>query len=582
MKISVLTGPAARQLTETEEFQQQWRRLYDDCPWATVFQGVDFATTWYAAYESRFEPVVVTGSDGGGRLRGLLTLAADPRTSGLFVAGTPVAEYQAWLADPADGDSFVELALQHLSEQFPNRRLTFLFLAPLAPLGWIRPGAAWGGRCVARPLPRPLLDIGDGKEFEESLRKKRYKSRLNWIGRAGKVSFSHVADRGELEALFDEIAVHSGLRLGAVHNAGSGSPDPLRREFYGMMAERPGLLHATVLRAGDAMVSAQINMFNNDQVLLGAITHSPFFAKYSPGKLHIMMLCAELAKQGIRTLDLTPGDSDYKERLASHHDEVHVLDVFFNRAHCARYKATRRLTSGAKYGLRKLDLDPARTAGAVADLKHRLSLLGPKNVPAALLRAARERARSTAELCVYTRGIEGAGPTPDAPAFNRDHVPDLLAYRPVEADHPTRGQFLKEALEALEGGAHAYTYAEGGQLLHCSWLAERQSRWPLRGVGREVSLPPDSAVLTTRYTHPRARGNGLFAASIARALSDAANAPGVARIFTCVPSDDRASRDALEALGFEHRFSFFTEFRLGRKTVWSNAPKELMAEPSIE
>jgi hypothetical protein len=40
----------------------------------------------------------------------------------------------------------------------------------------------------------------------------------------------------------------------------------------------PRLLHVTVLRVGDEIASSHIGVYNKDQVLLGMLNHSPFFA----------------------------------------------------------------------------------------------------------------------------------------------------------------------------------------------------------------------------------------------------------------------------------------------------------------
>ena len=84
------------------------------------------------------------------------------------------------------------------------------------------------------------------------------------------------------------------------------------------MMSKGGLLHATALWAGEQLISAHIGVYNKPQLILGILNYSPFFAKYSPGKLHLLMLGAELAKEEIDAVSiLTPG-AGYKDSFATH------------------------------------------------------------------------------------------------------------------------------------------------------------------------------------------------------------------------------------------------------------------------
>src|SRR2546423_8285411 len=75
MKISVLTGGEASRWLKDETSQAKWKRLYEQCPWSTVCQSASFVRTWYDAYQSQWEPVIVAGTRADGDLVGLLTLA---------------------------------------------------------------------------------------------------------------------------------------------------------------------------------------------------------------------------------------------------------------------------------------------------------------------------------------------------------------------------------------------------------------------------------------------------------------------------------------------------------------------------
>ncbi|MBO0799401.1 MAG: GNAT family N-acetyltransferase, partial [Blastocatellia bacterium] len=346
MKVDVFIGPEAEKLLDDPEFCQEWRRLSVVCPWASVFQEVEFVSTWYSTYKSLYTLVIVSGTDDDDKIAGLFTLATANTSGELVVAGDRHTEYGGWLADPETGDGFIEAAIGELREKFPNRILTLLFAHPMLPVKWTRPGNRYSGHCHLRTISRGLMAVGDGSTFKESLRKK-YQNKINRLKRIGQVQFARIRDPEELRQVIDEIFCYQALRLRAVYNITNPEYDQLRKTFFLNLMRLPGILHVTVLRVGDNLVSGQIHMRNRDQVLLGLITHSPFYARYSPGTLHLLMLGAEFANEGIPTFDLTPG-GEYKERYATDHDNAYILKIFFNRAHCLRYKAVRKSIRSVK------------------------------------------------------------------------------------------------------------------------------------------------------------------------------------------------------------------------------------------
>lgn len=135
--------------------------------------------------------------------------------------------------------------------------------------------------------------------------------------------------------------------------------DSRKRELYLAMMERPGLLHATVLRVGDQLVASHLGPIHGRNVSLGLIAHSPEFASHSPGKFAILYLARMLGEQGYEYLDLTPGGA-YKQRFAHAWDEAPTLELFFSRLDHAvdsTYRASARMV---KPILTRLGYDPER------------------------------------------------------------------------------------------------------------------------------------------------------------------------------------------------------------------------------
>ena len=568
MNIELLTGRAAQQRIETAEFRAQWKRLYQQCPWRSVFQSDDFVIAWYDAYQSQFTPIVVMGTDAAGALIGLFTLAIDSDSKQLVVAGTSEAEYHAWLTAPQHGNEFITSALDRLRTQFPNQTLTLLFVLPNVPREWMAAGSRWSAHCALNTLPRGLMEIGDGKRFQDTLRKKK-QSKINRLKRLGHLHLDRIYDLDEFGAVYDEMIVYQALRLHAIQNLSHVEPDPYRKTFYLNLLRAPRILHVTALRVDDQLISAQIHNYNEDQARLGLITHSPFYAKYSPGELHILMMGAELAQEEIAYFDLTPG-GHYKDRYATAHDEVFAVNIFFNRAHCTRYKIKRRLIELGKSVLQRFGITPEQTKDVFAQMRDWLQKWRRMKPTTLLPAAVHHLKRSwwhTEELRVYAYDLQHAQGLPETQTLKRNHLPDVLAYQPLEPRQLPLNQFMKQALEKLEAGQHVYTQCSNGTLQQYAWLVEPPSQKTSTASG--LALPPDAVWLTDFYTV--SQGPTLSEASLCQLLREAADISGAQQAFIAVAADNDRLRRILETLGFTYQYSLFTKTRWGKTTTWSTA-----------
>ena len=299
-------------------------------------------------------------------------------------------------------------------------------------------------------------------------------------------------------------------------------------------------------------------------MLLGILAHSPFFAKHSPGKLHVLLLCTELAQEGITTFDLTPG-GEYKDRFATRFDEASTLTVVFSRAGAWRYRQQRRLIDATKR--RGVSTDSVKRT--LRTVRHTVSHLRPATLPLQVARRLKRAVWDDVELRIY-RFPSGASMThPGTVPVARDRFEDLACYAPAERWQPTVDAFLQSATERLENGEHCYTHVENGVLAHYGWLSDRQESTFMDEVHQSWTLPPGAAVAYGFYTHPRFRGRGIYAASLGRMISDAKAIPGLGEIYICVRADNKPSRRVIEKLGFVYDRSFHERRRFRSVRRWS-------------
>ena len=169
------------------------------------------------------------------------------------------------------------------------------------------------------------------------------------------------------------------------------------------------------------------------------------------------------------------------------------------------------------------------------------------------------------ELRVYGYPLEGSPPLPRPAIFERNRFDDLEYYERTDKYQPTPEAYRKMALERKTQGFHLYTFVQERRLLHYGWLIERQTRGEDDWVQQAYFPPPDTSVLFDHFTHPSARGKGLYFQALCRLLHDARDLAGARQAYVTVFGSNAPSRHVIEKVGFHHEGSLYKE----RKLFWS-------------
>ncbi len=542
------TGSEAWAQLLDHSFQQEWRRLYDECPWATPFQSSAFVNIWYDNYRNSFSPIIISQYGKNQRLCGLLTLAISEEQKSLVVAGAHHAEYQAWLAAADDHGDFIIQATTVLYEAFPGYYLVFKYLPAGIPIQTLMDSRRVAKRIELKIHRRPLMQINE-KDLEASFHKKSNKSRFNRLKRLGKLEFERVTDWESLASIFDEIISCYDIRQGAINNSFPFLQDKQKKFFHlNLMKQHPDLLHVTITTLNGRLIAAHIGIAGKNQIHLAILANSPFYASYSPGKLHLMFLSKLFAHEGIKFLDLTPGNDPWKERFANCHDEVYEL-FFYKSANirtlCFFWTKTKDLIKAmAKW----IGVTPDKASHFLNRLKH----IHISNIVYRLCCAIWKKA----EFRVYRHTIESLKYVASGGQMRKDYLPDLLKFEPIES-WQTKQRFMANALQRLELGEHVYTYASEERLLHVGWLIEEQHESFFPEVQQRFKYPEKSAVLYDSFTRPEVRGGGLYHKSLRQMLADIKKLKDVKYVYISVLADNGPSRHVIEKLGFEYQCSLF-------------------------
>lgn len=193
----------------------------------------------------------------------------------------------------------------------------------------------------------------------------------------------------------------------------------------------------------------------------------------------------------------------------------------------------------------------------------------PYDLFAFLAGAIKRRVWYRRELRVYRYLLEDSPHFPRPVIFERNRFDDLQYYERSSKYQPSPDVYRKMALERRAQGFHLYTFVQQGRLLHYGWLIERQTRGEDDWVEQVYFPPPDTSVLFDHYTHPAARGRGLYFQALCRLLHDARDLAGARQAYVTVYGSNRPSRHVIEKVGFQHEGSLYKERRLFWSTRYS-------------
>jgi CelD/BcsL family acetyltransferase involved in cellulose biosynthesis len=510
----LLMGPPVLKLLESSGFLDEWKQLYTACPWATVFQSPSFVATWYRVYGSAYLPILIK-TENAGKLTGLLTLAKDKK--GLITgAGANQAEYQVWLTADEKDETFIKNALAKLYRFFPRNRILLKYIPAGVPLQFTQKDPPWNKRCFVKSSPQPVMVINE-EHFTSELKKKNRREKINRLKRLGELKFERISDYNEFNAVFDELALQSDFRKGAMYNKVAFKTDPFRKTFL-LSLFKQNNIHATVLKINDQIIAANVSIGTNKQLhLQGINSFAASLARHSPGIIHFLMLGKLLAEEGVNVFDLTPGADAYKEVLATDHSVAYTLSIG-NKYH----NIFNRLQTGVNSNFKKAAIIAGIKPDALKKVKRTFTLYRNKFMHVArqgFIQTTRymidqfNRSSKTSKCWAVQNDSSSSG------IFNLqyDDLKELLDFDQQEIKY-SQQEFLADAMRRFEEGAHCYTWTDNGLLLGCAWIANMQSAITGYNFGNET----EDFILSLSgiYCHRKGRkGFPMFLRSIANALA---------------------------------------------------------------
>lgn len=447
-------GEDVLKMFKDEKFSKNLKILYERCSYKTIFQSIEFLSSWYECKFSDFHPLVVMQISND-IIEGALFLATSKDSKGkintsnakIIGAGEYDAEYQSWLVEKDLESEFLPRAFKLIFSKFPKSKIVFRFIHEWKSLMWIEDDTYWKNFCVVQKYRRPLIEMNH-PDYSALFKKRHLKAKYNRFAKAGKMVLEEIKEKNRFEIVFDEVMVLYDFRQGALFNKKPSETNPYRKKLFLSLFEK-GILHVSILKLDEEITSCIIGMQDEKWMhLAGLITYSPRFSKLSPGLVHIYLLAKFLERSGFKYFDLTPGDDSYKERMASNADEVFELTISLD----SKFKLKRKIRKYFHNFLLSKGIRPM-----LFNLKIQKSFY--------LIKSRISRIKAIIQTSKKQLSLSNKF---DQIYLKKNKIEDLLGYN--DNIGLSRWEFLENSFRKIENGLFFYTYTLNSQLLACIWI----------------------------------------------------------------------------------------------------------------
>ena len=186
---------------------------------------------------------------------------------------------------------------------------------------------------------------------------------------------------------------------------------------------------------------------------------------------------------------------------------------------------------------------------------------GDRSLGSKILLAARKRLWYTSEKRVYVFPADQIARLPRPRLLRRNHLEDLEYYERTDESQLSPEVYRQVARHRRDQGEHFYSLVEGERLVHYGWMTPHHVKEEDTKIGQVFFAPAGSAALRDFYTHPLARGRGLYFKALCQLMHDVPETRA-RQVFIYVYADNGPSRHVIEKVGFRYLGSMVKEARL--------------------
>lgn len=327
--ITAMRAEIVSDFGELASLADQWSRLWNDSPSATIFQSLPWMRAWWRAFGDGVQlcaPVIWNANE----IVGILPLVRDHAT--VRFLGTPGADYcdvlcREELAPAVLGTAFRSLLKMrgwrtcHLDNLRDDSQL--FRCSTKLPAEIQRRLHTLSGTRRSTLLLRGCRD----DVIAAMRRKPALKRHRNKLCRAGSVSFRHLEQRAEARLLLDTL-FQQHIERRAMVGGHSQFLSPAWQTFYAALVDEldpQDQLRFSVLELDGHPIACHFGFECRGSLVLYKPTFDTEFAALSPGDVLLDALLAYAGERQLDEVDFTIGREAYKEHFTNHTSELFVI-----------------------------------------------------------------------------------------------------------------------------------------------------------------------------------------------------------------------------------------------------------------
>jgi CelD/BcsL family acetyltransferase involved in cellulose biosynthesis/ribosomal protein S18 acetylase RimI-like enzyme len=552
-----LTTLSSVEAALADGLQEEWRRLVDNDPLASLFQTSGWCMPWYRSYQDAFDPYVIVVS-AGSRVVGLVPMAVDRQTGELAFASNAMADYRDIVALPGYREAVVGELIRHYVDGRFARTLQ---------IGWIDPASDTPSLvakvCAARGLRHTVRHHACWRWFPPAPAKPSAQKFLNWYKRNGTVSFDVIESEPEWERFREEYYRQHSLRQ--IQTGRQTSFDDTRKAalYEQVFHSKDVQSHVTAFSVNGRMLAGHFGYVWRGVLMLGPPSIRLEDEQRSPAVILLSWIIQNATELGLKGFDLTIGDGDFKKRLGNQCVDLQLIDIHRRTRDFYVQGARDGAVAIAKKAVGNLagpDAWKTRVKPAAAWLGYkraRFAEMGLREAVRTAANGAMARIHDRRTGLVYSMTPDQLQPAAPALAagetfeIHDNRIDDLLLW---SGSSPNTASLLTQCARtyarARNAGRSFHTIVVNGKL--AGWGYSYLPTEPAQLTetpGAILEFEPNAASLYDFHVLPEFRGRRLYQALLTGILRERF-ADGAARAYITVLESNTASRKAIERVGF--------------------------------
>jgi len=538
--------------------RDDWRRVVDSDPVASLFQTFGWCMPWYRCYADEYEPYVIVVS-ARERVVGVVPMAVDRATRAMVFACNTMADYRDVVALPGEREHVIGELIRHYIDGG--------FTGPL-PIGWIDPASDTPALvrkiCAARRLHCTVRHQPCWRWFPPAPVKPSAQKFLNWYKRNGTVRFEVIDSDAKWEGFREEYYRQHTLRqiqAGRQKAFDDARKTALYEEIF-HSDEIP--VHVTAFSYNGQMLAGHFGRVWRGVLMLGPTSIRLEDEQRSPAVILLSWIIQNAESLGLKGFDLTIGDSDFKARLANQRVAVTMIEVHAQSRGYYMQAARDHIVKLAKTGVERVAGEGAwkskvkPAAAWLAYKRERFAEMGPWPAVKTAFVAAKARVYDTRVGLVYS--ITAAQVRPAQPKLaesetyevHENQIEDLLLWR---GHSPSTQSLLVQCARSYarvrNKGRTFHTIVVNGKL--AGWGYSFLPTEPVHLTitpGATLEVEAGSASLYDFHVLREFRGRRVYQTLLSDILQKRF-AAGATRAYITVLQANAPSRTAIERVGFQ-------------------------------